>query len=410
MIRFIEFLIALAIVLVLFVAVGALLPSERRLEERMETNRRMTIVFDTINNIRRLNDWNSLVPVLEEEVRYSGGDNLSGVGARLDYASSDPRWGEGFWEIIESERPENGGSGKVVFNIDDSRPGNDKSSVVTLEPTGKNGRNVEITQTYSVNYGWNLFGRFTGMYVSRNVGDQIKSSLAHLTNTLATVPNYDYRVEGSRLADLAVVDLPGENLLVVNAGNIDRNNDIIKASIAANREWIKRVMETNDLVPAGPLRIITTDFGSEKYAFDVAQPVRKRGGTSKDGDTKDGDKDDVAVDKKKGDADAGTDEATAMAEAAPIRALDVPQATEALQGVKVAGTPVEYVRLEPRRAASGSYVGYMAELDSVRNAIRAWAMTQGFEVAGRPYEEWENGADDAFTAEGEFDVFWEIKD
>ncbi len=404
MIRFIEFVIALAIVLVLFVVVGLILPSERHLEERVETNRRMTIVFDTINNIRRLNDWNSLVPVLEEEVKYSGGDDLTGVGARLDYASSDPRWGEGFWEITESERPETGGSGKVVFNIDDSRPGYDKSSVVTVEPTGLRGRNVAVTQTYSVQYGWNLFGRFTGMYVSRNVGDQIKAGLSRLTNMLATVPNYDYRVEGSRLADLGVVQMPGENLLVVNAGNIDRNNDVIKASIAANREWIKRVMETNDLVPAGPVRIITTDFGSEKYAFDVAQPVRKRGSA-----TKDEDEDEAAADGQDADAKAGAADAAA-AEGAPQRGVGLPPATEPLDAVKVAGTPVEYVRLEPRRAASGSYTGYMAELDSVRNAVRAWAMTQGYEVAGRPYEEWENGVDDAFTADGEFDVFWEIKE
>lgn len=400
MIRFIEFLIALAIVLVLFLVVGILLPSERHLQESVETNRRMTIVFDTVNNIRRLNDWNSLVPVLDEDVKYSGGDDLSGVGARLDFASDDPRWGEGFWEIAESERPESGGGGRVVFNVDDSKPGHGKSSVVTLEPAGRNGRNVRITQTYNVEYGWNLFGRFTGMYVSRNVGDSVKAGLGRLSNMLATVPNFDYRVAGSRLADLGVVELPGENLLVVNAGNIDRNNDVIKASIQANREWIKRVMDSNNLEPAGPVRIITTDFGSEKYAFDVAQPVRKRGSAAKD-------EDEGEAGDEKVEAEAGADEATV--EAAVENSVDLPQATEALEDVKVAGTPVEYVRLEPRRAASGTYTGYMAELDSVRNAVRAWAMTQGHEVAGRPYESWKGGVDDAFTADGNFDVFWEIK-
>ena len=28
----------------------------------------------------------------------------------------------------------------------------------------------------------------------------------------------------------------------------------------------------------------------------------------------------------------------------------------------------------------------MAELDNVRNALRAWALTQGYEVTDRPYE------------------------
>jgi effector-binding domain-containing protein len=131
--------------------------------------------------------------------------------------------------------------------------------------------------------------------------------------------------------------------------------------------------------------------------------VRKRGGAASD-------EDEAEADEEEAEAEAGAADTTADAKPAPQRGVDLPPATEALGDVKVAGTPVEYVRLEPRRAAGGSYTGYMAELDSVRNAIRAWAMTQGYEVAGRPYEEWENGVNDAFTADGEFDVFWEIKE
>lgn len=37
------------------------------------------------------------------------------------------------------------------------------------------------------------------------------------------------------------------------------------------------MIEANGLEAAGPLRIITTDFGAEKYAFDIAQPVKKKG-------------------------------------------------------------------------------------------------------------------------------------
>ena len=390
MTRLIEFLIALAIVLALFVVVGLVLPSKRHLEESAETNRRMTIVFDTINNVRRLKDWNQLVPRNPAELKYSGGDaNNSGVGARVDFDSKEAHLGTGHWEITESEVPA-GAGGKVAYTIEDSKAGSGKQTVFTLEPAGKNGRNVKITQTYDVDYGWNLFGRYSGMYVSRHVGDSLKASLSKLTNMLATVPNFDYRAEGSKLTGLKLVDLPAENLLVVTAGNIERNNETIKASIKANQEWIKRVMESNGLEAAGPLRIITTDFGAEKYAFDVAQPVRKRGGAStaaKSGE------DDKAADKDKPEVAAPV---ATVADAGPIK-------------VSVSGTPVEYVRLEPRKAASASYTGYMAELDAVRNSLRAWSMTNGHEVTERPYESWKNGVDQAFTADGKFDVYWAVK-
>lgn len=389
MTRLIEFLIALALVLALFLVVGLILPSKRHLEDSVETNRRMTIVFDTLNSVRRLKDWNQLIPNKASELTYSGGDEgHTGVGARVDFASADKHMGKGSWTITESEAPTGAGTGgKVSYAIVDSKPGDDKKSSFIMTPAGKNGRNVRITQTYDVHYGWNLIGRFNGMYVSRHVGDIAKSSLAKLTNLLATVPNFDYRIEGSKLTGLKIVDVPAEDVLVVTAGNIERNNDLIKASIKANQEWIKRVMESNNLEAAGPVRIVTTDFGAEKYAFDVAQPVRKRSGASSAKPADGGDK------------------------AKPEETAPAPVATASTGPLKVSvsGTPVKYEHHDAHKAASASYTGYMAELDAVRSSLRAWAMTNGYEVTDRPYESWKGGVDQAFTADGAYDVYWAIK-
>ena len=385
MTRLIEFVIALALVLALFLVIGLILPSSRELQESVETNRRMTIVFDTLNNVRRLKDWNPLVPSAANELSYSGGEDNTGVGAKVDFNSANPAWGQGSWEIVESERPApTGGPGKIVYAINDKRMGTDKRSTFALEPTGKNNRNVKITQSYEVTYGWNLIGRYAGMYVSRHVGDAVKAGLSKLTNMLATVPNFDYRTEGSPLTDLKLVELPAEDLLVVNAGNIDRTNDAIKASIKQNQEWIKRVMEANGLVAAGPVRIITTDYGAEKYAFDVAQPVRKGSAAPK--------------------ADAA-----AEGEAAPAAAPAPVASAGELKVTIPSGAPVEYVRSEPRKLAFASYTGYMAELDNQRNALRAWAVTAGHEVVDRPFESWKSGVDGAFEADGKFDIYWAVK-
>ena len=389
MTRLIEFLIALALVLALFLVVGLILPSKRHLEESVETNRRMTIVFDTLNSVRRMKDWNQLIPNKASELTYSGGDEgHTGVGARVDFASADKHMGKGSWTIIESEAPTSAGPGsKVTYAIVDPKPGNDKTSSFILTPAGKNGRNVKITQTYDVHYGWNLIGRFNGMYVSRHVGDIAKASLNKLTNLLATVPNFDYRIEGSKLTGLRIADVPAEDVLVVTAGNIERNNDLIKASIKANQEWIKRVMESNGLEAAGPVRIVTTDFGTEKYAFDVVQPVRKRSGAPAAKPTEDDGK------------------------AKPEAAAPAPVATASTGTLKVSvsGTPVKYEHHDAHKAASASYTGYMAELDAVRSSLRAWAMTNGYEVTDRPYESWKGGVDQAFTADGTYDVYWAIK-
>ncbi len=384
-------MIALALVLALFVLIALVLPSKRHLEESIETNRKMTIVYDTLNNVRRLKDWSALVP--HTGLSYSGGDDShAGVGARVDYDAAE--WGKGSWEITASDAPTTPGtSAKIAYAINDDKAGKGKQTEFLLEPTGKNNRNVKITQTYDIDYGWNLMGRYSGMYVSRHIGDRLKAGLAKLSNMLATVPNFDYRAEGSTMTDLKVVDLPAQNILFVNAGNIDRSNDAIKASIKANQEWIKRVMEANNLEAAGPLRIITTDFGTEKYAFDVAQAVRKKSGAS-------------AADKKD---EAKADDKDAPAEAQkPIEEVaDVDQPE-----IKVtipSGAPVEYLHLPNRKSATATYTGHMAGLDVARNSLRAWAVTNGYEVVDRPYELWNKGVDASFEQDGKFSVYWGVK-
>ncbi|MDQ3495114.1 MAG: SRPBCC family protein [Pseudomonadota bacterium] len=378
MTRLLELLISIAIVAVLFLLVGVLLPSSRSLTESVETNRRMTIVYDTINSLRRFGAWHPLA-LRDPGMALELSGPPSGVGARLDYRSSNDAVGEGSWELVESEE-----NRRVLYAIENDARGNNKRTEFLLEPTGRSGRNVEITQKYNVDYGWDLLGRYSGLYVSRNVGDDMKMGLSRLSNMLATVPNVDYRVEGSKMTDLEAVQRPAEHLLVVTAGAVERNNETIKASMKGNMEWINRTMAANNLMATGPMRIISTELGRETYTFDVAQPVRRRatGAAAAEGN---------------GEQEGAGETAAAQVGAGP-----------ALQNLELLG-PVTYVQAPATRAAKAAYTGFMAELDNVRNALRAWALTQGYEVTDRPYEVYRNGIDQAFTADGEYEVYWTLR-
>jgi len=380
--------------------VGLVLPSSRHLSESVETNRKMTIVFDTINSLRRFKDWNPIV-LRDPAAKLDLSGPNAGVGAKLTFASDVSQVGNGSWEIVESV------PGKSVkYAIDDDRRGHDKVSEFILTPTGRGAvkRNVEITQTYDVDYGWNLIGRYAGLYVSRHVGDDMKLGLSRLSNMLASVPNVDYAVKGSKMRGMAEVQRPAEDLLVVKAGSIERNNETIKNSMKSNMEWIKRTMDANGLVAAGPMRIISTELGRENYTFDIAQPVRKAGSSDK--------KNDEAKDEKTAKVDEKKDEKQ-KTEGELVFTVDTPApvvaAGERLDVKIPDGAPVEYVQTKAGHAAVAYYTGFMAELDNVRNALRAWALTQGYEVTDRPYEIYKNGIDKAFTAEGEYEVYWTLK-
>src|SRR3546814_292075 len=233
----------------------------------------MTIVFDTINRRRRFTEWNALAlrdPRADCEL--SGTE--SGVGAKLTWTSDVKQVGKGSWELVESVPDKS-----VKFAIEDQRRGHDKVTEFTLTPTGRGAikRNVQITQTYDVEYGWNLIGRYAGLYVSRHVGDDMKLGLSRLSNMLASVPNIDYAVEGSGMRGLSIMERPAEDLLVVKAGSIERDNEAIKTSMKSNMEWIKRTMATNDLGDAGPMSIISTELGRDTYPLDITHPEPKPG-------------------------------------------------------------------------------------------------------------------------------------
>ena len=391
MTRLIEILIALAIVAVLFVVVGLLLPSERHLTESAETNRKMTIIYDTLSSMRRFDDWNPVVlrdPSMQRSV--SGPD--SGVGATFSYKSNDERVGEGSWEIIEAVPGE-----KIVYKLDNVDRGADKTMTIELEPTGRNNRNVKITQKYKVDYGWNILGRYEGLYVSRNVGDAMKMGLGRLGNMFATIPNYDYAVIEQRPA---LVERPAQNVIFVPS-TVARDNDVVEGQMQTNWKWIEKVMQDNGLEADGPLRIVTVEFGSENYAFEIAQPVRKAGTGPEVEDASDEAEGEAAAE---GEAVADADADTEAEPAAPAPVVDAEPIEVALQG------PVEYRFVEHHQAAMTTMQGHMANLPRFRDAVRAWALTNGYETTGRPYESWKAGIGRSFTDSGDFDIYWPVKE
>lgn len=384
MTRLIELLISLAIVAALFLIIGVILPSSRHLEHSVETNRKSTIVYDTLNSLRRWPAWNPIAAKdAAMKIELSGPEQ--GVGARLEYESQERGLGEGSWEIVANEP-----NRRVAYAITSDERGENKRSEFILRPTGRNNRNVEITQTYDVDYGWNLLGRYAGLYVRSSIGEDMKLGLSRLTNMLAAVPNIDYAELAKTNPNMVpqLQERGAENLLVVTAA-VERNNEVVRTTMKNNMQWIEKVMAANGLEPAGPVRIITNELGTESYSFDVAQPVRKKGSSS---DTEAEGDDEAVADA---DAEAQADTATA---AAPAEKLDI----------KLEG-PVTAEFSEPSQVAVLPYTGHMANLPNVRDALRAWAVTRGYETIGRPYDEWLEGIDAGFTPEGEFRVYWTLK-
>ena len=355
MTRLIEFLISIAIVFALFVIVGIFLPSSRHLSESVQSNRRIAIAYDLLNNTRRFTDWNPIL-LHDPAAKITTEGKTEGVGAKVSYESKVRGVGDGSWTITESEPNK-----RILYSIDTETPGSNKRSELTLQPVGNHGRNTQITQTYDVDYGFNPIARYAGLYVSNSVGEDIKLGLSRLNNALAGVPNVDYsQLPAQYNAPLPTVSArEAETLLFVTAA-IPVDREKIQNQMSANQEWIRKVMASNGLEAAGPVRIITNEQGSANYSFDVAVPVKKAGSTH-------------------------------------------------VEGISTAGTPVKVAYSDASKVVGTTFKGDMGNLSRLRDAVRAWSLTHGYATVDRPYEIWTGGIDAGFTDNGQFTVQWAVK-
>lgn len=387
MTRVYEFLISLLIVAALFLVIALFLPDRREIEHSVETNRSMTTVNDLLAGFTRFNDWNMLMR-FDPKARIDISGEEHGVGARLTYASDIGAVGNGSWELVEFEPGE-----RIVYDIKNDARGGNKRMSFRFERTGQRNQNVKITQRYSVDYGWDLVGRYAGLYVNRNVGDGMKKGLERLSNLLTTIPRFDYSRHPN---PFEFVDLPPVHALVASAA-ARRANDDIALAMTNQRKWIDQVIEKNDLEAAGPMRIVTNEFTGEAYAFDVVVPVRKKG---EGGETE-------AV-------EGGSEAPAEAAVEAPVEAevaVDAAAALEPLE-IKIEGenNPVRYELLPAMRAATTTYVGPSPGLPRVRDLVRAWSMVRGADLSDRPYEDYNVSIPDMLNEDAEFRVYWPLKD
>jgi effector-binding domain-containing protein len=355
MVRFIEFVISLLIVVAVFVVIALFLPSRRFYTYSVETNRPISTVYDLFNGFSRFTDWNPILRYDKHAKTQVTGPEM-GKGAKFSYSSRQNAIGTGSWEIVDSVP-----NRMVKYRLTGPTRGQDKSMTIKLERTGQNNRNVKITQEYRVNYGWDLIGRYAGLYVNRNVGDDVKRGLDKFSMLLATVPKFDY---SQHQGEFSFVQVPMQDVLLVSTA-AKRTNDEISVQMENQLQWINKVMTANNLVPNGPLRIVTTEFTSDTYAFDVVMPIRR----------------------------ATDPEGVAAGEKMIL----------SMEG------PVNYTQIPARRVAMTTYTGPAPGLPRIRDLLRAWAMTHGADTDDRPYEEYLTGISTMSTDEAQFKVYWPLK-
>ena len=384
MTRFLELLTSVVIVAVLFVVVGLFLPDHRSVHHTIDTSHPLRQVYDTLNTFKHFPNWNPLRQH-DPQVQYELSGPDRGVGARLDYVSKRKEFGAGSWHITESEQDDH-----IKYTVYNDAYGRNKNHVLTFDQKGKI---VDIDWKFSIEYGWSLAGRYAGLYVDRTVGDDVKRSLANIGNLLASMPNFDYR--NLEVQDTVIAPV---NVLFIST-TADRNITAVENAMDVALKDIRATIKSNGLVEAAPPRLITTNFGSDKYEFDVAIPVKRPD----------------AVEDESADEEQAADEAEAEATEAPADAVAATerQAVDltpppALEGLNLPDN-VHAGQSYGGRVVMASYRGHPAALPLIRDQLRSYAAAYAEQVQDRPFEEYLTEIEETAAEDAQFRVYWPVK-
>lgn len=376
MTRFLELLTSVLIVVALFLLVGVFLPDRRSVQHSVETSHPLRQAFDTLNSFKRFGDWNPMRQH-DPKVQYTVSGAERGVGAQLDFASQRVEVGNGSWHITESEQDE-----RIRYTVYNEARGQNKNHLVSFDQRGKI---VDIDWRYSVEYGWSLPGRYAGLYVDRTVGDDIKRGLANISNLLASMPNFDYRGLEVKVEQIAPL-----NVLYVTT-TADRNITAVENAMDLALKDLRTTITANQLVETGSPRLITTNFGSDKYEFDVAIPVARRSDVQDEQDDAESDEDD-------GETLSATPQAREvdLTPPAPLEGLRLPDNIRV--GQSYGG-----------RVVSAPYKGHPAALPLIRDQLRSYAAAFGEQLQDRAFEEYLTEIADTAAEDAQFRVYWPIK-
>ncbi|TAN06354.1 MAG: polyketide cyclase [Rhodanobacteraceae bacterium] len=265
MTRVLEFVVALIIVFVLAVIVGLFLPSHAHIERSIEISHNPRHIYDVLNNFRRFED--SMGAGLKAEdpgVKFHLSGPAYGPGATIGW-TGDSAIGNGTL-VNKSGTVDLANNGTVVWDLTNDWHGKDKTFTLDITPNQQR-RITRVTWSYDVNYGWNLVGRYSALWIHGQPATIIQFGLDSLQNMLAGIANVDYSTVHPGL--YATTAQPA---LLVSTKATRTVDDIDTAKAAAMKE-IRAAMAQLGVKQAGPTTTVRKEWGDTTFVFDVVVPI-----------------------------------------------------------------------------------------------------------------------------------------
>jgi uncharacterized protein YndB with AHSA1/START domain len=262
MVRILELVIALVLTVLLFVVIALFLPSQAQVERRIELSNPTTQVYDFLKHFKRYQMWQPWGGEKLTRFQLSGAE--FGQGAVVSWTSLDRAVGGGKLTITEAVQDE-----RIVMAIDNEWRGSNKTQTFILEPDAKT-NSVTLRWVIDVTYGWDLVGRFAGLYLNGRVGESMNTGLGKIAQILGGVPNVDYSQ-----VEIVTTEVPSTQLFFVGRSMPAMPRQWDEAEVIMTQGWdtVNQFISRNSVEVVGMPRRYVNVLGEETNDFNLAVPV-----------------------------------------------------------------------------------------------------------------------------------------
>lgn len=166
--------LVLFVLIIAVVAVGVLLPSRVHVERSITVAAPPDEVFAVLNSYKDFNRWSPWYGK-DPDADYRLQGPMAGVGAKFFWSSDVPEVGSGSQEIIATDPGRS-----ITVHLDFGGQGTATSTFV-IEPTVDGSG---VTWQLDTAFGYDLIGRYFGLFFDRMIGPDYETGLANLKQFL----------------------------------------------------------------------------------------------------------------------------------------------------------------------------------------------------------------------------------
>ena len=251
--------VGLLVLVVLLAGVGVLLPSRLHLERSIDIAAPPANVFTVLNSFHAFNKWSPWAE-LDPSAQYDYSGPWSGVGARMDWRSSNPGAGN-VNELINASEPYH----HIAVSLDFGTHGKAETAF-ELSPISDG---THVVWSFDADFGWNLPGRYTGLLLQHKIGTAYQTGLENLKRFVESLPKTD--LAG---ADIKLLQMQPISIVYASGKTTTDGRDVANALDAAYAQ-VKTFIAAHNLKVTGARMAVTRvwDPAHNNYEFDAAIPA-----------------------------------------------------------------------------------------------------------------------------------------